>query len=500
MKSFIKGMFTACLFYPFLLNAQSDIDALRYSQGTFGSTARSLSMGGAFGALGADFSTLSSNPAGIGVYRKSELTFSLGFQNRFVESKYLSNTDTDDQFIVDMPNLGFVLASPRKRTEGWTQFGFAVGYNRTANFNTDTYFQGKNTENSLLDSYVDRVWREGGATEDDLFYNYPFDVDLAYQTYLLDPDSLNPNQYVSVIPNGGAYQSKSISTRGGMGEFAIGFGGTYNEKIHLGISLGFPTINYEEESVYEEVDKDNEIVSGDSTGIIDFRSLRYASYLRTRGNGFNAKFGIIVKPADWIRIGAAIHTPTYYYMHDNYYSTMTSSFGNGSNFEYRSPDGTYSYNLTTPFKAIGSLAFIFGKFGLVSFDYEITDYSASKLKASDYQFSSENKIINTVYSNFASNLRGGIEIKLDNISLRGGAAYYSTPFNKEYASDESDQHMISYTGGIGFRQKSFFVDVAYAFTQRSEYYSPYYISYEDVPGVVQKRTDHRVVTTVGLRF
>lgn len=493
-------MFTACLFYPILLSAQNNVDALRYSQNTYGTTARSLSMGGAFGALGADFSSLSTNPAGIGVYRKSELSFSLGFQNRFVESEFLENTNEDDQFIVDMPNLGLVLAYPTKKSTGWTQFGFAIGYNRTANFNTDSYYQGKNTENSLLDSYVDQIYRDGGATEDDLFYYYPFDVDLAYQTYLLDPDTLNINQYVSVIPNGGAYQSKATSTSGGMGEFAIGFGGTFNQKIHFGVSLGFPTISYEEESVYEERDTDNEIVSGDSTALIDFKSLRYFNYLRTRGNGFNAKFGIIVKPADWIRVGAAIHTPTYYYMHDNYNATMSSSFGNGSNFVYGSPEGTYSYNLTTPFRALGSLAFIFGKYGLFSIDYEITDYSAAKLKASDYQFSSENKIINTVYSSFSSNIRAGIEIKLENVALRGGAAYYSTPFNEEYTTDDTDQHMISYTGGVGFRGKRFFVDVAYAYSVRSEYYSPYYISYEDVPGVIQKRTDHRVVTTLGMRF
>ena len=493
-------MFTACLFYPLLLNAQSEIDALRYSQGSIGSTARSLSMGGAFGALGADFSTLGINPAGIGFYRQSEFSISMGFQNRNIESDYLKNKNSSNQFSVDMPNLGLVLAYPKTREMGWKQFGFALGYNRTANFNSDIYYEGKNTDNSILDSFTDQIYLDGGATEDELYQYYAFGADLAYQTYLLDPDTLNLNQYISVIPNGGAYQSQSISTHGGMGEFSIAFGGSYNDKVYFGVTLGFPNINYEEESTYEEKDKDNEITSGDSLNFIDFKAMRYEQYLKTTGNGFNAKFGVIFKPVDWVRIGAAIHTPTYYYMNDHYNSSMSSSFGNGASFNYDSPEGSYSYNLTTPFKAIGSLAFIFGKYGLVSFDYEFTDYSGSNLDASDYNFSEENKIINKIYSGFASNYRGGVEMKYENFSFRAGMAYYSSPFNEQYSVKESDQHVISYTGGIGYREKRFYVDIGYSLSKRNEYYSPYTLSYENVPGTVLKRTDNRVITTVGFRF
>ncbi len=493
-------MLTACLFYPLLVNAQSEIDALRYSQSMFGPTARSLSMGGAFGALGADYSSLSINPAGIGVYKKSEFTFSLGYQNRNVESEYLGNTNKDNQFSIDMPDLGLVLAYPKKKETGWTQFAFALGYNRIANFNTDSYFEGKNNNNSILDSFVDQIKLDGGATEDDLYNYYSFDADLAYQTYLLNPDTNFLNQYISVIPNGGAYQSKSTSSHGGMGEFSIGFGGSYNEKLYFGITLGFPNISYSEKSTYQEKDKDNEITYGDSLNLIDFKSMSYDQYLETTGNGFNAKFGLIFKPADWVRIGAAIHTPTYYYLSDRYHSSMSSSFGDGSSYSYSSPDGVYSYNLTTPFKAVGSLAFIFGKSGLVSFDYELTDYSGANLDASDYNFGAENSVIRKAYSGFASNLRGGMEWKYESFAFRAGAAYYSTPFKDQYTSSNVDQHMMSYTGGIGYREKRYFADIGYAYSVRSEYYSPYTLSYADVPGVIQKRTDHRIVTTIGFRF
>ncbi|MBL0343570.1 MAG: hypothetical protein IPP71_23570 [Bacteroidetes bacterium] len=399
-----------------------------------------------------------------------------------------------------MPDLGLVFAYPYKRENGWKQFGFAIGYNRLANFNSDTYFEGKNKNNSILDSFTDLVQLNGGATEDDLFEDYAFDADLAYQTYLLNLDVLNLNQYISVIPNGGAYQSKSISTNGGMGEFSIGFGGSYNDQLYFGVTVAFPNISYTEESTYQEKDKDNEITSGDTLNLIDFKAMVYDQSFETRGNGFNAKFGLIFKPANWVRIGAAIHTPTYYYLSDRYRASMSSTFGDGSAHSYDSRQGSYSYNLTTPFKAIGSLAFIFGQFGLISFDYELTDYSAANLDASDYNFNAENRIINNYYNGFASNLRGGMEWKYEKFAFRAGAAFYSSPFKSKYTTKETDQHMISYTGGIGYREKKYFVDIGYAYSQRSEFYSPYSLSYEAVSGSINKRTDHRVVTTVGFRF
>ncbi len=498
MKSYlIKGMLTACLFCPLLSVAQSEIDALRYSQSNFGVTARSLAMGGAFGALGADYSSLSSNPAGIGVYKKSEFTFSMGFTNRNSESEFLGNSTSTNRFSFDIPDVGMVFAFTQPRSKNWKQFGFALGYHRTANFNSEVTYGGKNTTNSLLDDFVEDIQQNGGATPEDLYYYYPFDADLAYQTYLLNPDPVNNNQYITVIPDGGAFQSENISTHGGMGEYSLGFGANYNEKIFLGLTFGFPTIRYEEESIYEERDTDQEISVSDT---LNFRSFRYNRYLYTRGNGFNAKFGMIVKPAEWIRVGAAIHTPTYFYMHDEYNSDMQSNFEDGSGYQYYSPSGGYAYRLITPFKAVGSVAFIFGKSGVLSFDYEMTNYSMASLDASDYNFSYENKLINSVYNNISSNIRGGLEVKHKNFAFRGGAAYYSAPIKSEYTTSETDQHVISFTAGIGYRQKKFFVDVGYGYFMRGESYSAYTLATEDVPAATFTKTDNKIVTTFGFRF
>ena len=59
-------------------NAQNELDALRYSNTGTGGTARSYAMANAFGALGADLSAFHINPAGLGLYRKSEVSIGLG--------------------------------------------------------------------------------------------------------------------------------------------------------------------------------------------------------------------------------------------------------------------------------------------------------------------------------------------------------------------------------------------------------------------------------------
>jgi hypothetical protein len=494
----LKGMFAACLFFPVVSAAQSDIDALRYSQQTFGVTARSMGMGGAFGALGADYSALAINPAGIGFYRKSEFSFTMGFNNRTIDSETGSSINSLSRFSFDLPNMGIVFAFPGKKKSDWKQFGFGIGYHRTANFNSESYYEGRNDYNSMLDAFTEEIYLNGGASTEDLFNYYPFDAYLAYQTWLINPDSLDPNQYNSVIPNGGAYQSRSSVTRGGMGEFSLAFGGNFNERVYFGVSIAFPNIRYEEESVYTEEDRFNTISVADTLNI---RSFKYYQFLHTQGTGFNAKFGLIVRPSDWIRFGASIQTPTWYFLTDNYHASMSSSFeGGGYSSVMDSPEGVYSYDLRTPFKATGSVALILGKIGLLSFDYEATNYTSAELDASDYSFSEENSQIRQVYSSFASNYRGGIEIKLGDIALRGGVAYYSSPFNEENQYERTDQHVMSYTGGMGYRGKRYFLDVGYSYSERSEYFSPYSLAFEAVPGVIQDRTDHRVFTTIGVRF
>ena len=212
---------------------------------------------------------------------------------------------------------------------------------------------------------------------------------------------------------------------------------------------------------------------------------------------------MIVRVTDGIRLGAAFHTPTWYNMSERYSSSMRSIV-NGNDYYAESPEGSYSYKLNTPMKFIGSLAFIFGKFGILSFDYEYNNYTTMKLKANDYNFSNENRTIDNLYTKSGHTFRAGAEYKFESLSFRLGGAYYGSPFNTNIEGNESyDQHVESLSGGIGYRKNKIRLDVAYSYSQRNEYYQAYSLQNEianPVPGSVTKRVDHRVMLTFGLRF
>ena len=176
-----------------------------------------------------------------------------------------------------------------------------------------------------------------------------------------------------------------------------------------------------------------------------------------------------------------------------------SRFTDGTEFTSQTLQGAYDYDLMSPFKAIGSVAFIIGNYGLISGDYEYTDYGTSRLDSKDYNFNEENKTIENKY-NSASNIRLGGEFRYDIFSFRLGGAYYGTPFQSGLNNKSEDQHQVFYTGGFGIKGKHMFVDFGYSYGQSSEYYKPYSLSNESVPSVISNTNDHRLLFTFGVKW
>ena len=147
------------------LQAQNQVDALRYSQTTYGGTARYVAMGGAFGALGADASTLSSNPAGIGMYRKSDLTFTPTLYNGTTTTNYNSSVNKDNKFNFNFGNAAFIITVPKAKNDGnaeWKSFSFGIAYNRQNNFHNRSFIEGNTQGSSLLSQYVTQADGEIG--------------------------------------------------------------------------------------------------------------------------------------------------------------------------------------------------------------------------------------------------------------------------------------------------------------------------------------------------
>ncbi|MBN2175866.1 MAG: hypothetical protein JW731_17180 [Bacteroidales bacterium] len=491
MKKFIITLAASGLL-GFLAYSQSDVDALRYSRLNIGGTARFMSMGGAFSALGADFTTLSTNPGGLGLYKKSEFSITPSFYTGLTKSSYNGSKSDDIQYNFNLGNVGLVITSqPKNKSKSvFRNFQFALGLNRLNNFNNRMLMEGYNSENSLIDTYVESA--NGiyyGEIEDDIYGFYSYDLNPAWYTYLIDTIPGFDDQYYGAIPaGGGIYQRKEIETWGSMNEFVLSLGANISEKVYLGGTFGFPFIRYFEKSTYSETDLDN---IHD-----DFDNLRLYDDLQTHGAGFNMKFGAIVRATDWFRIGGAIHSPTWFNnMTDDWYSELTTEFDNGDYFKSTSPYGTYDYQIHTPWRALGGVSFIIGKRALISADYEFVDYSMAKLRATQYNFYDENNAIKTKYKE-THNIRLGSEVRFGQFAVRAGYNYNSSPFTNNI----NDGARSYYSGGVGYRDKDFFVDFAYVRSVSHEDY--YFYGTEDinVNPVKNDLISNNFLLTVGFRY
>lgn len=478
MKKFFAILISS--FFSFVLFAQNENDALRYSLINYGGTARFAGLSGAYGAIGADFTSLSQNPAGIALYRKSEFSITPVFSSNNTTSNYLDQSMPNHRNTMYLGNAGYVFSQNLKGQAGpvvSVQFGFGV--NQLARFSNSITISGFNNNNSLLTTYADEINYTGGPpSEWD-----EFGARLAYDAYLINYDSIREMKWVPV-ESGEIQQTKTVETSGSLNETVLSAGANISNKLFLGITFAFPYIRYEEHSIYTENDTKNLNNY--------FNSFQRNEYLNTRGAGFNFKAGFIFMPVEFIRIGGAIHTPTNFYnMSDSYHSTMNSYFNGGEQYSAYSPDGFFDYELKTPLRAMGSVAVIIGKYGLLSADYEYIDYSTANLWANNYSFTSENNAIHSQYTT-AHNLRFGGEIKAGIIAFRGGYNFYATPFKDSGNSGDRN----GYSFGIGLRDKAYFVDFAY---NHSSTDAKYYL-YSTAPPSYNKIMTNAYSLSMGVRF
>jgi len=482
------------LLFAGIVHAQNEVDALRFSQTYYQGTARSMAMGGAFGALGADFSTLSTNPAGMGLYRSSEFTFTPEISTAKTASTYNGMFGEDSRTNLGISNLGFVITNPIPEgttSTPWKYYQIAFGMNKTNTFNNRSFIRGDNDEHSLVDVYLDEVW---DYYPEDIEQQFPFDIYPAWYVYVIDTirDDNGNLLYSSPVPQGGIRQQELLKTWGSSSEWLFAASANLDDKLFLGATVGLPYIRFFKESIYSESDVT------DSDPFFDEWS--YRETIETRGWGINLKLGAILWPVDWVRIGAAFHTPTFYYGLNDVWYTSTEArlvpfYSNEMTYNRKdSPTGEYEYELSTPLKAIGSIAFIIGKYGSLSADYEFVDYSNMKLRAVDYTFTTENDAIKNLYA-ATSNLRFGTEWRLSNFSFRAGYAIYGSPY-----AQGNDFEFTSMSFGLGYSERDFSLDLAYVNGQRSNDYYLYSSANWQTNAAKQDFTSNHFALTARFKF
>jgi hypothetical protein len=472
--------------------AQNADDAFRYSLTGITGTARYSSMGGAFGALGGDASVASFNPAGLAIYKRSELTITPSFYYQNMRSNFKNQAADDVKYNFNIGNFAYIgsINHGNNTEEGWINSTFGISYNRTNNFHSNISIEGKNGQSSLLDVWYNQAIANGGQNPSQLD---AFGAGLAWQTYLLDTipsDTINntPWYYYSQIntPNDGITQRKRIMTSGGMGETAISYAGNYSNKIYIGATIGFPHINYSYNSTHEE-----ETAKGDSASIL--KSFNYIENVRTRGNGFNFKIGLIYRINDYVRIGGALHTPSFYTMRDTWSSSVNAYYKDGTTFNVNSPNGSFDYTLNTPMRAIGSIAFIIAKKGIISADYEFVDYSSMRLSSTSYKYFNENGDIQKSYTG-AGILRLGGELRADPFTIRAGYANWANAYQNNINNSSRNDFSI----GLGIREKEYYFDFAYVLSTTSSMYYMYDPAL--ISATKLTSSSNHIMVTVGFRY
>ncbi len=536
---------------PAAMMAQSAVSAYQLSRNDLRGTARFMSMGGAFGALGGDLSTLNQNPAGIGVYRSSEIGVSMNIdmQSSTVDNGSIMNKYSNT--FVTCPNFGYI-GSIYTGNDVMPYFQWGVSYGRIVSFNR-TFAGGYGSLGTSLSNYIAN-FSNGYSPEllgQSNSYNPYFEsyADwmsiLAYNSYIINPigNTSNYNGLFNESPSASnpnvtyGDAQYSVHQHGQVDEYSINFGGNLSNVVYWGIGFGITDIDFYEEAYYDEQLTHANIPSSQSmTGATQAGNAYYelANRSRVSGSGFNFKVGAIVKPINELRFGFAIHTPTYYNLTEQYDGSIAYSFSDNAHI----PDGTaytdfanFDWKLKTPWKLMASAATVVGGRFILSADYECDFYKDMTVKNYDGQEYTDLTSDIKYYYKPQNTIRIGAEFRVSpNFSLRAGFANSSSAVNKRvnnggdfdsagnlvgdavevitsgtnpaYTFDNSTRYI---TCGMGYRYKGFYIDAAYVNKHRESTYHPF-TSYVDAQGSMLApltdftTNDNQIVLSAGFKF
>ncbi|WP_142601463.1 OmpP1/FadL family transporter [Solitalea koreensis] len=484
------------------VKAQSYVDdALRYSQYNIMGTARIQAIGGAQTALGGDIGAFGINPAGLGFYRKNDFAASaqLGFDN--TSSLYFGSNNSNNKTTFSLPGVGVAFAHAKTGdtgfTNNWLGYTFGVALNRSNDFNSNYTFSGQNPTSSMTTSFADMAYRNGLSDQGTTATL----ADMAYDTFLIDAISTPQGpSYAGLSENGNVKQFKNQRTSGATNQIDISFAGNYGNRLFLGASLGVHTLHYKRDFLYNESDiNDPGFNPIDANGNpVNVNNWNYNDYLLNDGNGIDVKLGAILRANEMLRFGFSFHSPIWYNIREEYNSAITSNDQNNLLYSSNINGIGYEYNLRTPIRLNGGAAVFFSKNGFISADIDYLDYSTIKYSSNDATF---DQVINTSISDrykSAVNMRIGAEYKLDQISLRAGYANYGTPY-QDYKSNNQ-----FFTGGVGYRQDNFYVDLTGVYKTLNQTVSPYTAitsSGADISPTANINNKHfNIMLTVGTRF
>jgi hypothetical protein len=458
------------------LIAQDITDALRYSQDNIQGSARFRALSGAFGALGGDLSAVNLNPAGSAIFNTSHASLSISSLNIHNDISYFNGRNSTSDSKIDLHQAGgvFVFANIDDNSL-WKKFVISVAYDKTANHDDQWYANGSNTNS--IDNYflsyaqglrLDEISSFVGETisqaygEIGSFYGYSNQqAFLGYESFILEPvnDTDNNTSYFSNIAEGTFNQQYNYIARGYNGKISFNAAAEYNNKLYLGVNLNAHFINYDKYTFLRETNS--------NTGSL-VTNVGFENSLLTTGNGFSFQLGAILKLTNELRAGFTYNSPTWFSIFEETTQGITTVVDdiNGSFIADVNPNIINvfpEYRLRSPGKISGSLAYVFGDKGLLSFDYSRRDYSNIEFKPeNDIYFNSQNQIISNVFK-VANTFRFGGEYKYKQFSFRGGYRFEESP----YVDDSFVSDLTGYSVGLGYNFGNTRLDLTFDQAERT---------------------------------
>lgn len=451
------------------VSAQSLTDAIRLGTTDIGGSARYRAMGGAFGAVGGDLSCMGDNPAGMAVYRgTSEFTITphLTVANSTTSLRGFGSHDADKtQFALS--NLGVVFSFKTYDNDNLVNFNLGLGIQRKAdNFRR---YRSSITPSTRFDKYVTSLYNAGGEYEPLALLGqtgkggcgvFDFDQGIAYPT---------------IAEGIGATQMMDVRESSRMDEYQLSGSFNFNDQLYAGFTLAITDMNSMVESNMDETYHTSKP-----------QFLNYNNYIEDHGTGFNAKLGILYRPIDELRLGVAIHTPTWTTVKESYQGRMYTE-ANSNNPAYYDPE-TWQYSIRTPWEVQLSAATILARRAILSAEVDwrfmnSMSYSESRdfyLEGGDSFFNLLNDAI-TDYAKTQITLKLGAEVNIvKGFSIRGGYAFKTSPYKDAALNstvDAAAQYDLYYGGtkvdyntlgkqkyvscGMGYRKGKFGVDMTY---------------------------------------
>ncbi|MDW5290494.1 OmpP1/FadL family transporter [Formosa sp. PL04] len=479
----LAGILSMPAFY-----AQNITDAVRYSQDNIVGSARFRALSGAFGALGGDLSATSLNPAGSAVFNDTYLSVTLS--NSYVknETDFFNGHDSNSNSFIEFTQIGsaFVFYNPNMNSS-FEKFTFAITYDKTQDYTNDWTAHGINT-NSIDSYFMDyaqgqRLSEISALPNESISEAYSEigtyygsgnqQAFLGYESYILQPDNFDDDntEYTSNIAEGTFNQNYIYSATGYNGKIAFNLATQANDKLYLGLNLNTHFINYDRLTYLQE--------SNSNRGSI-VQNVNFENRLSTTGGGFSFQLGTIYKVTKNLRAGFTYDSPTWYNIQEEtlqYISTIRDEGGRDIN-QIVNPKIINihpEYQLQTPGRLGGSLAYIFGVQGLISFDYSYRDYGNSKFNSNyNSYFDDQNQIISNELTG-ASTFAVGGEYRLKQLSLRGGYRFEESPYKNGVTVGD----LSGYSVGLGYSFGATKIDVTFDQSQRDSEYQLYNVGLID---------------------